>query len=124
MHCALNFPLVINLATLSNARQFFSSMESANAQWVNQTFRHTLLFYCVLNATRVYSFRAESVALNGLIKCRHITTCCFCASVGSANNNKLSLVGIQEPEQYKEKFAVSSEGPSPGVTSGCWENYT
>ena len=41
-------------------------MESASAQWVNQTFGHTLLFYCVLNATRVYSFRVESVALSGL----------------------------------------------------------
>jgi hypothetical protein len=41
-------------------------MESASAQWVNQTFRHTLLFYCVLNATRVYSFRVESVGLSGL----------------------------------------------------------
>jgi hypothetical protein len=41
-----------------------------------------------------------------------------CASVGSANNNKLSLVGMQLPEQYKEKFDVSNEGPSSGVTSG------
>jgi hypothetical protein len=41
-------------------------MESASAQWVNQTSRHTSLFYCVLNATRVYSFRVESVAFSGL----------------------------------------------------------
>jgi hypothetical protein len=34
-----------------------------------------------------------------------------CASVGGANNNKLSLVGMQLPEKYKEKFDVSSEGP-------------
>ena len=41
-----------------------------------------------------------------------------CASVGSANNmNKLSLVGMQLPEKYKENFDVSSEGPSSGVTS-------
>jgi hypothetical protein len=34
-----------------------------------------------------------------------------CASVGSANNNinKLSLVGMQLPEKYKENF---DEGPS------------
>jgi hypothetical protein len=39
------------------------------------------------------------------------------ASVGSANNmNKLSLVGMQLPEKYKENFNVSSEGPSSGVT--------
>ena len=42
------------------------SMESTSIQWVNQTFGHTLLFYCVLNATRVYSFGVESVALSGL----------------------------------------------------------
>jgi ribulose 1,5-bisphosphate carboxylase large subunit-like protein len=36
---------------------------------------------------------------------------------GSANQmNKLSLVGMQLPEQYKENFDVSSEGPSSGVT--------
>jgi hypothetical protein len=46
----------------------------------------------------------------------HLAT--FCASVDSANNiNKLSLVGMQLPEKYKEKFDISSEGPSPGVTS-------
>ena len=28
----------------------------------------------------------------------------------------LSLVGMQLPEEYKEKFDVSSEGPSYGVT--------
>ena len=40
----------------------------------------------------------------------------FCASVGSVNNmNKLSLVGMQLPEKYKENFDVSSEGPSSGV---------
>ena len=33
-----------------------------------------------------------------------------CASVGRANHNKLSLVGMQLPEKYKEKFDVSSEG--------------
>jgi hypothetical protein len=34
-------------------------------------------------------------------------------SVGSVNNiNKLSLVGMQLPEKYKENFDVSSEGPS------------
>ena len=39
-----------------------------------------------------------------------------CASVGSANNmNKLSLVGMQLPEKYKENFDVSSEGTSSGV---------
>jgi hypothetical protein len=31
---------------------------------------------------------------------------------------KLSLVGMQRPEKYKEKFDVSSEGPSSGVTRG------
>ena len=37
----------------------------------------------------------------------------FCSSVGSVNNmNKLSLVGMQLPEKYKENFNVSSEGPS------------
>ena len=30
--------------------------------------------------------------------------------------NKLSLVGIQLPEKYKENFDVSSEAPSSGVT--------
>ena len=30
--------------------------------------------------------------------------------------NKLSLVGMQLPEKYKENFDVSSEGPSSGVT--------
>jgi hypothetical protein len=30
--------------------------------------------------------------------------------------NKLSLVGKQLPEKYKENFDVSSEGPSPGVS--------
>ena len=30
------------------------------------------------------------------------------ASVGSANNNKLSLVGKQPPEKYKAKFDVSN----------------
>jgi hypothetical protein len=35
---------------------------------------------------------------------------CAC-SVGGANNNKLSLVGMQLPEKYKENFDVSSEGP-------------
>ena len=29
--------------------------------------------------------------------------------------NKLSLVGMQLPEKYKENFDVSSEGPSSGV---------
>jgi hypothetical protein len=37
--------------------------------------------------------------------------------------NKLSLVGIQLPEKYKENFDVSSEGPSSGVTGGGRENY-
>jgi hypothetical protein len=38
------------------------------------------------------------------------------ANVGSANNiNKLSLVGVQPPEKYKENFDVWSEGPSSGV---------
>jgi hypothetical protein len=38
------------------------------------------------------------------------------ASVGSVNNmNKLSLVGLQLPEKYKENFNVSNEGPSSGV---------
>jgi hypothetical protein len=33
-------------------------------------------------------------------------------SVGSANNmNKLSLVGMQLPEKYKENFGVSCEDP-------------
>ena len=31
--------------------------------------------------------------------------------------NKLSLVGMQIPEKYKENFDVSSEGPSSGVTN-------
>jgi hypothetical protein len=30
--------------------------------------------------------------------------------------NKLSLVGMQIPEKYKENFDVSSEGPSSGIT--------
>ena len=30
-------------------------------------------------------------------------------SVGSGNNKMLSLVGMQIPEKYKEKFNVSSE---------------
>ena len=30
--------------------------------------------------------------------------------------NKLSLVGIQLPQKYKETFDVSSEGPPSGVT--------
>ena len=29
--------------------------------------------------------------------------------------NKLSLVGMQLPEKYKENFDVSSEGPSPYI---------
>jgi hypothetical protein len=46
------------------------------------------------------------------------------ASVGSANNmNKLSLVGMQLPENYKENFDVSSEGPSSRVISGDLGNY-
>jgi hypothetical protein len=32
-------------------------------------------------------------------------------------NNKLSLVGMQLSEKYKENFDVSSEGPSSGVSS-------
>jgi hypothetical protein len=32
------------------------------------------------------------------------------------NTNKLSLVGMQLPEKYKENFDVSSEGPSSGIT--------
>jgi hypothetical protein len=31
--------------------------------------------------------------------------------------NKLSLVGMQIPEKYKENFDVSSEGPSSGITN-------
>jgi hypothetical protein len=31
--------------------------------------------------------------------------------------NKLSLVGMQQTEKYKENFDVSSKGPSSGVTS-------
>ena len=35
-----------------------------------------------------------------------------CASVGNTNNmNKLSLVGMQLPQKYKENFDVSSEDP-------------
>ena len=30
--------------------------------------------------------------------------------------NKLSLVGMQLPEEYKENLDISSEGPSSGVT--------
>jgi hypothetical protein len=30
---------------------------------------------------------------------------------------KLSLIGIQLPEKYKETFDVSSESPSSGITS-------
>ena len=37
--------------------------------------------------------------------------------VGSAKSvNKLSLVGMQLPEKFKENFDVSSEVPSSGVT--------
>jgi hypothetical protein len=32
------------------------------------------------------------------------------------NYNKLSLVGMQLPEEYKENFDVSSEDPSSGVS--------
>jgi hypothetical protein len=32
--------------------------------------------------------------------------------------NKLSLVGMQLPEKYKENFDVSSEDPSSGAGSG------
>ena len=38
--------------------------------------------------------------------------------------NKLSLVGMQLPEKYKENFDVSSEGPSSGVTSAGVEKIT
>jgi hypothetical protein len=42
---------------------------------------------------------------------------CLCQCIGSAKSiNKLSLVGMQLPEKYEENFAVSSEGPSSGVT--------
>ena len=38
--------------------------------------------------------------------------------------NKLSLVGMQLPENiYRESFDASSEAPSSGVTSGGRENY-
>ena len=33
---------------------------------------------------------------------------------------KLSLVGMQLPEKYKENFDVSSEGPSSGVRHLAW----
>jgi hypothetical protein len=42
-----------------------------------------------------------------------------CASVGSANNiNKLSLVGMQLPEKYKDNFDVSSEDSSSTPDEG------
>jgi hypothetical protein len=37
--------------------------------------------------------------------------------------NKLSLVGMQLPEKYKENFDASSEGPSSGVTD-VWNYLT
>ena len=44
-------------------------------------------------------------------------TMIVCVSVDSANKmNKISLVGMQLPQKYKENFDVSSEGPSSGVT--------
>ena len=39
-------------------------------------------------------------------------------STSTVYMNKLSLVGMQLPEKYKENFDVSSEGPSSGVTKG------
>ena len=39
-------------------------------------------------------------------------------SVGSANNNKLSLTGMQLPENHKANFDVSSEGSFVGKTRG------
>jgi hypothetical protein len=39
-------------------------------------------------------------------------------SVGSANNNKLSLVGIQLPEKYKENFKFSGLNVEI-LRSGC-----
>jgi hypothetical protein len=38
--------------------------------------------------------------------------------------NKLSLVGMQLPKKYKEKFDVSTEGPSSGVTSRLGSGYS
>jgi hypothetical protein len=38
-------------------------------------------------------------------------------------NHKLSLVGMQQPEKYKENRNVSSEGPLSEVSSGGRENY-
>jgi hypothetical protein len=38
--------------------------------------------------------------------------------------NKLSLVGMQLPETYKENFNVSSEVPSSGVTIVGGTTYT
>jgi hypothetical protein len=41
-----------------------------------------------------------------------------CVSVGSAKSiNRLSLVGMQLPEKYKDNFNVLIQGPSNGVTS-------
>jgi hypothetical protein len=34
---------------------------------------------------------------------------------GCSKYDKLSLVGMQLPEKYKENFDVSSEGPSSGI---------
>ena len=43
---------------------------------------------------------------------------CLCQCIGSANDmNKLSLVGMQLPEKYKENFDVLSEGPGVTTTS-------
>jgi hypothetical protein len=39
----------------------------------------------------------------------------FELSASVNNMNKLSLVGLQLPEKYKENFNVSNEGPSSGV---------
>ena len=39
----------------------------------------------------------------------YLNTWTVYASMGSANNNKLSLVGMQLPEKYKENFDVSIE---------------
>ena len=39
------------------------------------------------------------------------------------SSHKLSLVGIQLPEKYKENLDVLSEGPSLRVSSGSRTNY-
>jgi hypothetical protein len=62
--------------------------------------------------TRTLITKAEFSSCDIILNC--LCQCRYC----SVNNmNKLSLVGLQLPEKYKDNFDVSSEGPWSGVTS-------